>query len=149
MHDAERSQSQTADIRILRPGDADLLVAAVALSGEGPLTREQAATHLSDADMVSVVAIESGHPVGFIYGFVLRRFEKISFFIYSVDVADRFRRRGIGKAMLHALTQHAKNAGWDEMFVFTSASNAAAMALYSSAGGVRPNVDDVMFDFYI
>jgi hypothetical protein len=32
-------------------------------------------------------------------------------------------------------------------FVLTEASNEAAMALYDSAGGVRPNDDDVMWDF--
>jgi ribosomal protein S18 acetylase RimI-like enzyme len=136
------------DVRFLGPGDLDLLVGAVELSGGGPLSRERAAAHLADSDLVNVVAVEAGEPVGFIYGYVLRRFSKTSFFIYSVDVVKPFRRQGIAKAMLHALMQHAKIACWDEMFVFTSAGNVAAMALYSSAGGVRPNIDDVMFDFY-
>jgi hypothetical protein len=32
-------------------------------------------------------------------------------------------------------------------FVLTNATNEAAMALYRSVGGVRPNPDDVLFDF--
>lgn len=137
------------DVRILTLGDIDLLIRAVELSYRGLLmTRERAAAHLADADMVNVVAIESNELVGFIYGYVLRRFTKTSCFIYSVDVAEPFRRRGIGKAMLRALSHHAKVAGWAELFVFTSAANTAAMALYSSAGGVRPTLDDVMFEFY-
>jgi ribosomal-protein-alanine N-acetyltransferase len=135
------------DIRVLRPGDEALLARAVELADEGPLHREQAAAHLADDDLINVVAHEGGEPVGFIYGYVLRRFSKTSFFIYSVDVAPADQRRGIGKAMLAALKAHGKQSGWDEMFVFTNAGNAAGMALYSGAGGVRPNPDDVMFDF--
>jgi hypothetical protein len=41
------------------------------------------------------------------------------------------------------LREHGKRAGWAEAFVFTNASNTAAMALYRSAGGIRPNPDGV------
>jgi hypothetical protein len=41
-----------------------------------------------------------------------------------------------------------RERGWAGMYVFTNAGNTAAMRLYESAGGVRPNPDDVMFDFY-
>jgi ribosomal protein S18 acetylase RimI-like enzyme len=135
------------DIRILKPGDEDLLIRAAPLADEGPLTLERAAAHLADEDLACAVAVANGEPVGFVYGHVLRRFEATSFFIYSVDVAESHQRRGIGKAMLAALSDLGRTGRWDEMFVFTNAGNAAAMALYRSAGGVRPNADDVMFDF--
>ena len=136
------------DIRVLAPGDEALLVRAVELADEGPLSGERAAAHLADPDLVAVVAVDRGEPVAFVYGYVLRRFEKTSFFIYSVDVVESHRRRGVAKAMLAKLTAMGRAGRWDEMFVFTNASNAPAMALYSSAGGIRPNPDDVMFDFY-
>ena len=135
------------DIRILGAGDEALLVEAVNLSDEGPITVAAATRHLADPDLVNVVAIEDGVVAGFIYGHVLRRFEKTSFFIYSVDVDEAFQRRGLAKGMLGALRDLGRTGRWDEMFVFTNASNAPAMALYASAGGVRPNPDDVMFDF--
>jgi ribosomal protein S18 acetylase RimI-like enzyme len=136
------------EIRILAPGDEDLLVRGVALTDEGPLSPERAAMHLADESLVSVVAVEGGEVVGFIYGHVLRRFEATSLFIYSVDVAEEYRRRGAAKAMLAALSALGKAGRWDEMFVFTNAGNAPALALYTSAGGVRPPPDDVvMFDF--
>lgn len=135
------------DIRILGRGDEALLVEAVNLSDEGPISGEAATRHLADPDLVNVVAIEDGVVAGFIYGHVLRRFEAVSLFIYSVDVDEAFQRRGLAKAMLGALRELGRTGRWDEMFVFTNASNAPAMALYASAGGVRPNPDDVMFDF--
>ena len=136
------------DIRVLRPGDEALLARAVELADEGPLAPERAARFLAEPDLVNVVALDAGEPVGFVYGYVLRRFEAVSFFIYSVDVAETHQRRGIAKAMLAKLSQMGRDGRWDEMFVFTNAANAPAMALYRSAGGVRPNPDDVMFDFY-
>ena len=136
------------DIRILRPGDEDLLGLAIDLTEEGPLSRERAAAHLADESLVNLAAVENGRPVGFIYGYVLRRFEKTSFFIYSVDVAELFRRQGVAKAMLRALSELGSAGRWDEMFVVTNSANEAGMALYRSAGAVRPNLDDVMFDFY-
>ncbi|HEX2818199.1 MAG TPA: GNAT family N-acetyltransferase [Phenylobacterium sp.] len=136
------------DIRILQPGDEDLLIAAVDLADEGPLTRERATAHLADKDLVNVAAVEGGEVVGFVYGHVLRRFEATSFFIYAVDTAPSHQRRGIAKAMLAALSDMGKAGRWDEMFVLTNAGNEAAMALYASAGGVSPPPDDVvMFDF--
>ncbi|MBR7618350.1 GNAT family N-acetyltransferase [Phenylobacterium sp. 20VBR1] len=136
------------EIRVLKAGDEALLMAAVDhLAEEGPLTQQAATRHLADTDLVSVVALEDQVPVGFVYGHVLRRFEKTSFFIYAVDVDEAFQRRGIAKAMLGALSDLGRKGRWDEMFVFTNASNTPAMALYASAGGVRPNPDDVMFDF--
>jgi len=136
------------DIRILGPGDEDLLVAAVELAGEGPLSRERATGFLAEPDLVNVVAVDAGAPVGFIYGFVLRRYEAVSFFIYSVDTAPSHQRRGLAKSMLARLSQLGRSGRWDEMFVFTNASNPPAMGLYASAGGVRPPPDDVvMFDF--
>jgi len=137
------------DIRILGPGDEDLLVRAVELADEGPLGYARAAAMLAEPDLVNVVALDGEEPVGFIYGYVLRRYEAVSFFIYSVDVVETHQRRGIAKAMLGRLAELGRSGRWDEMFVFTNASNPAGMALYASAGGVRPNPDDVMFDFYL
>ena len=135
-------------IRILQPGDEALLIDAVDLADEGPISRDRATAHLADQDLVNVVAVADGQVVGFTYGHVLRRFEATSFFIYSVDTAPDWQRRGIAKAMLAALDALGKTGRWDEMFVLTNAGNAAAMALYKGAGGVSPPPDDVvMFDF--
>src|SRR5258708_7710392 len=120
------------EIRVLEPGDETLLAAAVELADEGPLTGERATAHLADP------ALENGAVVGFVYGYVLRRFERVSFFIYSVDVVEAHRRRGAAKAMIAALDDLGRSGRWDEMFVLTNASNAAAMALYAGAGGARP-----------
>jgi ribosomal protein S18 acetylase RimI-like enzyme len=136
------------DIRFLGPGDEALLIDAVLLTDEDCPSADEAAAHLADKDLVCLVALDAGEVVAFIYGHVLRRFEATSLFIYSVDTTPAHQRRGLAKAMLARLAEEGRAGRWDEMFVLTNHSNAAAMALYASAGGVRPAPDDVvMFDF--
>jgi ribosomal protein S18 acetylase RimI-like enzyme len=135
-------------VDVLSPGNEALLVSAVLAIDEVALSHERAAGHLADDSLVCVVASEGEQIAGFLYGYILRRFAKTSFFIYSVDILEPFRRQGLGKAMLARLREEQRSRGWDEMFVFTGEGNHAAMALYRGAGGVRPNSDDVMFDFY-
>jgi ribosomal protein S18 acetylase RimI-like enzyme len=137
------------EVRVLAPGDEALLVRTLAMNEDLGLTPARAAAHLADEALVNVVAVEDGEPIGFVYGYVLRRFETTSFFIYSVDTHEAHRGRGVARAMLERLKALMPQRGWGEMFVFTNASNQAAMRLYASAGGVRPNPDDVMFDFYL
>jgi|KBSMisStaDraftv2_1062788.scaffolds.fasta_scaffold437553_2 GNAT superfamily N-acetyltransferase len=136
------------DIRLLGPGDEDLLIRCVGMIEEAVLRPARAAEHLADPTLVAVAAVEDGAPVGFIYGFALARFEHTDLFIYSVDVEEAHWRRGIGRAMMERLRALVRERGWAGMYVFTNAGNTAAMRLYESAGGVRPNTDDVMFDFY-
>ncbi|MCR5878986.1 N-acetyltransferase [Phenylobacterium sp. J367] len=136
------------NIRILQPGDEALLTRAVAMIEEAELTPEAARAHLADPGLVAIAAEEAGAVAGFVYGYVLRRFEATSLFVYSVDVDERFRRRGVARAMIEAAKDLCRERGWDEMFVFTNRGNPAAMRLYASAGGIAPPPDDVvMFDF--
>jgi hypothetical protein len=48
---------------------------------------------------------------------------------------------------MHELEAIARERGIRTGFVLTSATNEAAMAAYESLGGIRPNDDDVMWDF--
>lgn len=137
------------DIRLLQPGDEDLLARAVAMIEEAELTPARAAEHLADPALVACVAVEAGQPIGFIYGYALKRFEHTDLLLYSVDVDEPHRRRGVGRAMLQRLKALCGERGWAGMWVLTNQNNTAALRLYESAGGVRPPPDDVvMFDFY-
>jgi len=55
--------------------------------------------------------------------------------INEVGVAPGHHRRGIGKAIIAQLLDHGRTLGCKEAWVLTDASNTAARALYSSAGG--------------
>jgi ribosomal protein S18 acetylase RimI-like enzyme len=70
-------------------------------------------------------------------------------FLYDIAVDERFRRQGVGRRLVEALTRLAQEESATEGFVITSRSNEAARALYRSAGGVDENPDggDVVVEF--
>jgi ribosomal protein S18 acetylase RimI-like enzyme len=54
--------------------------------------------------------------------------------LYQITVAERFRRRGYGRAMLAALEERLIREGVDELGLNVNASNFPARRLYASAG---------------
>jgi ribosomal protein S18 acetylase RimI-like enzyme len=128
------AERQTVTIRQLRPGDEDVVRA---LADDGPQT-----ALLGDDRTTFIAAFAGDEPVGFAFGYELprRHGRPTVFFVYEVEVDERYRRRGIGRRLLEALL-----AGRGDAFVLTEPDNDAANALYASLGGTR--VDSVMWDF--
>ena len=117
---------------------------------------EQLAEHepqtalLRDPTTIFLVAFDDdGSPMGFLFGYeLLRRHGDPSIlFVYEVDVLPEYRRRGVATKLFRELAQVALARRIETGFVLTNASNEAAMRLYESVGGTRPNPDDVMWDF--
>jgi ribosomal protein S18 acetylase RimI-like enzyme len=121
-------------IRRLGPGDEDVIRA---LAEDEPQT-----ALLADERTTFVAAFDGDTPIGFAFGYVLpRRHGKPTiFFVYEIEVDERYRRQRIGRRLMEELL-----FGHEEAFVLTDAGNDAAMALYASLGGTR--VDSVMWDF--
>jgi GNAT superfamily N-acetyltransferase len=67
--------------------------------------------------------------------------------INEVGVASSQLRRGIARAILQRLLEHARDLGCTEAWVLTDRANQAAMALYQSAGGTASAAAEVMFSF--
>jgi len=128
------SASGQTTIRRLRPGD-EAVVRALAEA-------EPQTALLADDRTTFVVAFDGAEPVGFAFGYELprRHGRPTIFFVYELDVDERYRRRGIGRRLMEELLR-----GREEAFVLTDAGNEPAMALYASLGGTR--VDSVMWDF--
>jgi aminoglycoside 3-N-acetyltransferase I len=131
------------EIRRLAPGDEDVVAA---LAEQDP---PDAAGLLRDEHTVYLAALDEGRPVGFVFAHELlrRHGERSMLFVYDLGVEEAYRRRGIATGLLRELETIARAGGIRTAFVFTNATNDAAMALYESVGGVRPNDDDVMWDF--
>jgi len=138
------------EIRLLGPGDEDLLGRACRSLLEVAPEPDRCARLLAEPTFVAVVAMDGeGAPIGLVYGYVLHRPVQSDLLIHSVDVAEAHRRRGVGRAMIEALKRLAAGRGYGEMWVLTNTSNAAAMALYRNCGGVREFEDEAMFVFPI
>jgi ribosomal protein S18 acetylase RimI-like enzyme len=124
------------DIRVLRPGD-DGLVAAASRLFDGPARPDATARFLAEAGHHLLVAHEDGQAVGFVSGVEVTHPDKgTEMFLYELAVDERYRRRGIGRALTEHLAEVAKTAGCYGMWVITDADNAAARATYEGTGGV-------------
>ncbi len=84
------------------------------------------------------LAYSDGEAVGFISGAELTHPDKgTEMFLYELFVDDHSRRRGIGKALVAALTEMARSTGCYGMWVLTDADNPAAIRTYRSAGATE------------
>ena len=137
----------SVEYRRLSPADADLLRAAAARFKGRDAGSAHGAGWLASDHHLAIVALEGRTPVGWVYGYELPRVERdeAMVLLYEIDVAASHRRRGIGTELVRRFRDLAGAPVW----LLTNESNAAAMALYRGAGGVRPHDDDAMFRFRI
>ena len=129
-------------VRRLGPGDEQV----VARLAENAAPRSDL---LADERTIFLAAFDGPDPVGFLLAYELlrRRGDRSQLFVYEVGVDEGRRRRGVATALFRELARLARSRGIRRGFVLTNESNEAAMELYRSLGGIRPNPDDVLFDF--
>jgi ribosomal protein S18 acetylase RimI-like enzyme len=111
--------------------------AAGALFDSSPLA---AATSrfLVDRNHHLLIAYEDDRPVGFVTGVEMTHPDKgTEMFLYELGVAEAYRRRGTGKALVSALASLARDNGCYGMWVLTDEDNHAALATYTAAGATR------------
>lgn len=128
------------NIRRLGPGD-ERVVAELA-------TRPPQTALLGDERTLFLVAFDGERPMGFVLAHELprRHGDPSNLLVYEVDVAERYRRGGVGKALLDELATVARRRGIREGWVLTDEDNHPATALYRSAGGVLPQ-EVTMWEF--
>jgi len=93
-------------------------------------------TFLAQPGTLAFVAVEGVEVQGWCWGYHLARPDGTSMaYLHEIEVAERFRRRGIGWGLLQAFRTAAHCLGASKMFLFTEAGNTAARTLYEKAGG--------------
>ena len=123
------------EVRRLGPGDEDAVHAARGLFDDRP---DPAATRrfLAEPTHHLLVAYDAGAPLGFVTGVELTHPDKgTEMFLYELGVDEAARGRGLGRTLVRALADVAREAGCYDMWVLADADNAAARATYASAGG--------------
>jgi ribosomal protein S18 acetylase RimI-like enzyme len=120
-------------IRRLAPGDEGVLQEVCRRYKSRVPDDEEAAQLLSLGALHVWVAEEDREPVGFAYAHELPRVDgATSVFLYELEVDERFRRRGIGRALVEEAN---RLAGARRMFVLTDHDNEPAQRTYAAAGG--------------
>jgi GNAT superfamily N-acetyltransferase len=94
---------------------------------------------VNDVDAIPFVAIADGEPAGFIGARFRRRLNHATFEAWVSDlyVRERFRRRGIGAALLAAVIAEWRLRGGHQVMLEVGSERAAARAMYEAAGFVE------------
>jgi [ribosomal protein S18]-alanine N-acetyltransferase len=98
--------------------------------GERPWTRQDIAELVASPAVVGLIVQVDGNDAGLA---ILRvAADEAEVLTIAVDAACR--RRGVGRALLQAMLEHARAGGAHKVFLDVDAHNAPALALYSQAG---------------
>lgn len=105
------------------------------------------AAYLTDNRNVFMLAEVNTTAVGFLRATALGQLHtrRPQMYLYEVGVARRWRRRGVGRALVEQLLQYCRRERFDEVFVFTDPANRAAVRLYRGTGAVTETPRDRMF----
>ena len=85
---------------------------------------------------LAFVAAEETEILGWCWGHQLARPDSAPMlYVHNLEVAERHRRRGVGRALLLAFMAAGRKAGATKMFLSTGEENLPARSLYESLGG--------------
>jgi ribosomal protein S18 acetylase RimI-like enzyme len=100
-----------------------------------PVREEWADRFLAMPGHHLLVAYEDTVPAGIVTGVELTHPDKgTEMFLYELGVHPAYQRRGIGRALVSALAELARERGCYGMWVLTDDENLAALATYRGAG---------------
>ena len=134
-----RSASSAVGIREATPADA-APISELLGELEYPSTPEQAAERLGriaeDPSTLVLVAELEGEVAGFGALHVQNLVERddLGFEVAGLVVGERFRRRGVGEALMAALEEEARARGGEVMVLNTAHRRADAHAFYEALG---------------
>ena len=96
-----------------------------------------------------LVADHNSEVAGFLLAYTLERLKEAArmVFIYEIEVANSYRRIGIGTALISAIRDIAVGEGIKRAFVITTYTNTAAVAFYQHTGGECVDGDEVLFRY--
>jgi ribosomal protein S18 acetylase RimI-like enzyme len=94
------------------------------------------------------VAYVDGGPAGFVSGVEMTHPDKgTEMFLYELGVDEQYRGRGVGRALVAALADRARERGCYGMWGLTDADNDAARRTYRSAGATE-HPAQIMLDWH-
>ena len=136
-------------LKLLRPSDLPLITNVAEDVFDDPIVESSAQEFLIDPRHRLVVALDNDLIVGFVSAVIYVHPDKPApeLWINEIGVAPSHQRQGIGKALLQALLEEAKQSGCTEAWVLTDRGNLPAMSMYKSAGGEETLPDPTMFTF--
>ncbi len=108
-------------------------------------TKEQLAYLLENPKSLSLTAQIDNEIAGFIIGLIYEHDTRRTGHVYTIDVAVKHRRRGVGLRLLRELEQGFVENGVEICYLEARRGNVAALELYRKHGYIEA---DVLKDFY-
>ena len=140
--------TSTVSIHLITSANASLLGRVDADVFDNPVQPALVEAFLANPANVLVVAVAEETVIGMASGIAYVHPDKpLQMFVNEVGVAERFRRRGIGKELVRALLDQARELGCAEAWVATEVGNAAARALYATLGGEEDPEHAVVYTY--
>ncbi|MBT5107957.1 MAG: GNAT family N-acetyltransferase [Rhodospirillaceae bacterium] len=131
------------DIRLTTPADMDAMAALYAEAFDPIQPRMSVEQYLTPPGAFALVAHlnsthanheNTGTAASVAAGFLIGRVASDETEIFSVGVANEFRRRGVGRALVETLCALAAAKGAKSVFLEVAADNPGAEALYRGLG---------------
>ena len=137
------------EIKLLGRTDLSLLHNVAEDVFDDPIVESSTKEFFNDPRHRLVVALDSDLVVGFVSAVIYVHPDKPApeLWINEIGVAPTHQQQGIGKALMQAILEEARQAGCTEAWVLTERDNLPAMAMYKSTGGEETPPDSVMFTF--
>ena len=124
-------------MRIERAGSADAVAAVQPLFDHAQRT-EAVKRFLGDPTHHLLVAYGGEAAAGFVSGVEMTHPDKgTEMFLYELAVEEASRNQGVGRSLVRALAELARERGCYGMWVLTDDGNPAALRAYAAADGVR------------
>ena len=115
------------------------------------------ADYVKDPDMAVFLAFAEGELAGYIR--LLKHWNAYGY-VDDIAIKDRFRRRGVGRALILRAIEWARERGFPGLMLETQNNNVAACRLYESCGfrlggfdrylyrGLHPGTDEIALYWY-
>jgi ribosomal protein S18 acetylase RimI-like enzyme len=131
------------EIRLLQSGDEGLAEQACRLYTPSAVNP---GAFLNAPNTTMLIAADDNRVVGFAYGHELVHPDgERTMSLYSLGVAESHRRQGVGRQLVELFIEDARERNCTEVWVLTSDDNAAGSATYTSAGGAREPIGQMMY----
>jgi ribosomal protein S18 acetylase RimI-like enzyme len=126
------------EIQRLTAGDEAVVIAGGDLF-DAPPTPAWTAKFLASDGHHLLAALSEDTMIGFVSGVETTHPDKgTEMFLYELSVSTEHRNQGVGRALVRALADLARERGCYGMWVGTEPDNGAALATYRAAGGAQP-----------